>query len=327
MSITVLNGGLLTTIQDLGRHGYQQFGVSVSGAMDPRSAILANLMLGNKRNEGVLECTMIGPQVQFDVPATIAITGGNLSPHINNVPVADYRCISVKCGDILSFGGLKTGARCYVSVAGGLDVPRVMDSVSTDMRAKIGGLEGRKLETGDVILLKKPSKGVKMLPSYWAISSEIEPMDCYPLRVILGPQDDYFTEEGIETFLNNPYTLTPQFDRMGCRLEGEVIQHKQDGNIISDGIAFGAIQVPSEGKPIIMLADRQTTGGYAKIGTVITADFRLLGQLKVGDKVKFEKVTIEEAQEALLALEDSYVMLEQALKFTQLNDLYPSYSI
>lgn len=320
MSITVLDGGLLTTIQDLGRHGYQQFGVSVSGAMDPRACTIANILVGNKRNEGVFECTMMGPKLQFDVATNIAITGGSLFPLINNVPVADYRCIAVSRGDILTFGGLQTGARSYVSVAGGLDLPLVMDSMSTDMRAKIGGYEGRKLESGDMILLRKPSQGVMTMPSYWTISSEIVPMPCYTLRVILGPQDDYFTQNGIMTFLSKPYTLTPQFDRMGCRLEGDVIEHVNDGNIISDGIAFGAIQVPSEGKPIIMLADRQTTGGYAKIGTVVTADFQILGQLKVGDKVRFVQVSVEEAQEAYLAQEKSYGMLEKALKLAQMED-------
>ena len=297
--ILVNHPGVLTTVQDLGRFGYQQFGVSASGVMDPRSMKLANALVGNPEDEAVLECTMMGPELFFEEPEVIAITGGNLQPALNGVPVDSYRAIAVDAGQTLRFMGPRTGLRAYVAFAGGLDIEPVMGRRSTHMKAKIGGFQGRKLEKGDVLSLRAPKITLKNMEAR-AMAPEFVPAPEYTLRVILGPQDDYFTEAGIQTFLSEQYTLTPEFDRMGIRLDGPVIEHKEGGDIISDGIAFGAVQVPSAGTPIIMGADRQTTGGYTKIATVITADFRILGQLKAGDKVRFAKVSIGAAQEALL---------------------------
>ena len=312
MSITILNPGVLTTVQDMGRFGYQQFGMSVSGVMDPRSTSVANILVGNEEGEAVLECTMMGPHICFNKPACIAITGGDLGPTLDGVPIDNYRAIAVRTGQVLRFTMMKSGCRAFIAFAGGLDIPLVMGSRSTNMKAGIGGYQGRKLAKDDVIAFRSPGAEPKNIGNRYT-SPEFTPRAEYTLRVLLGPQDDAFTESGIQTFLSGVYTLTPEFDRMGCRLEGEVIEHIKDGNIISDGIAFGAIQVPSAGKPIIMLADRQTTGGYTKIANVITADFRILGQLKAGDKVRFEKVSIREAQEALLAQRASMRTLRNAL--------------
>ena len=318
MSITILNPGMLTSVQDLGRIGYQQYGVSVSGVMDPRSASIANILVDNDEGEAVLECTMMGPHLRFDAPNIIAITGGDLGATLDGQSIDTYRAVPVNAGQTLRFtmlrtGGLqrgdtvkfcltmlRTGCRAFVAFAGGLDIPVVMGSRSTDMKAKIGGYQGRKLQKDDVIAFRAPKTDLKNL-GVRHISPEFVPRAEYKLRVVFGPQDDAFTELGAMTFLSSVYTLTPEFDRMGCRLDGELIEHIKDGNIISDGIAFGAIQVPSAGKPIIMLADRQTTGGYTKIANVISADFRILAQLKAGDRVRFEKVSITAAQEALLA--------------------------
>lgn len=300
MSITVLNPGLLTTVQDQGRVGYQQFGVSVSGVMDPRSAALANILAGNDQGEAVLECTMMGPQLQFDKATVIAITGGDLGPTLDGKPVPNCQAVAVKAGQVLKFAGPKAGCRAFVAFAGGLDIPVTMGSRSTYMKAKIGGFQGRKLEKGDVIGFRAPVETLKRMEDR-TLRPEFAPKPVYTLRVVMGPQDDYFTDAGIDTFLSETYTVTPEFDRMGCRLDGPVIAHKEGGDIISDGIAFGAIQVPSAGTPIIMLGDRQTTGGYTKIAAVITADFRVLAQLKAGDKVRFVKVPVEYAQGLLLA--------------------------
>ncbi len=312
MSITVLSPGLLTTVQDLGRTGYQQFGVSVSGAMDPRSCTIANLLVGNPGNTGTLECTLMGGEYRFEVATHFAIAGGDLSPILAGNPIHTYRCYHANPGDTLKFAGIKTGTRCYLAVAGGLDLPLVMESQSTDLKAKIGGFQGRKLEKDDVLPLKQPDQSVKNLPTR-GISPEVLSRPVTTLRVVLGPQDDYFTQEGLTTFFSQTYTLTAQSDRMGCRLEGTSISQPGDGNIISDGIAFGGIQVPKEGKPIIMLADRQTTGGYPKIATVISADFRLLGQLKAGDQVNFLQVSVQEAQSALHNQVASLKLLEGIL--------------
>ena len=297
---TVLNPGVLTTVQDFGRIGYQQFGVSVSGAMDPRAMRFANLLVGNPENEAVLECTMLGPQLQFDEATIIAVTGGNLGPTLDGQPLKTYCAYKVNAGQTLRFAGLRSGCRAYIAFAGGLDIPEVMGSRSTYMKAKIGGFKGRKLEKGDAIGFRDPKSELFNLDKR-NLTPEFVPRDVYTLHVIMGPQDDMFTEEGIKTFLSETYTVTPEFDRMGCRLDGPEIAHKNGGDIISDGIAFGAVQVPSAGKPIVMLADRQTTGGYTKIANVMTADFRILAQLKAGDKVRFEKISVAAAQEALLA--------------------------
>lgn len=312
MSITVLHPGMLTTIQDQGRTGYQQFGVPVSGAVDPRSAAVANILAGNEEGEAVLECTLMGPQLRFDEPAVIAIAGADLGPTLDGVPMDNYRAVRVGAGQVLRFTGPRCGCRAFIAVAGGLDIPEVMGSRSTYMKAKIGGLKGRKLEKEDVLDLRAPGTEPKALEGR-SIAPEFRARAEYTLRVVLGPQDDAFTAAGIETFLTGVYTVTAEFDRMGCRLEGPEIAHETSGDIISDGIAFGAIQVPSSGQPIVMLADRQTTGGYTKIANVISADFRILGQLKSGDKVRFEKISLSAAQEALLAQRVSLRLLRHVL--------------
>lgn len=313
MSITVLNPGLLTTVQDAGRVGYQQFGVSVSGAVDARAVAMANIILGNPDDEAVLECTMMGPQLRFDAPNCIAITGGDLQPMLDGQPIKNYAAVPVAAGQVLRFKGPKAGCRAYIAFAGGLDIPVVMGSRSTYMKGKIGGVEGRKLQKDDVIPFRAPQAQLPNMSRRF-IAPEFIPRSVYTLRVIMGPQDDAFTPAGIDTFLGETYTVTPEFDRMGCRLEGAEIGHISGGDIISDGISFGAIQVPSSGKPIIMLADRQTTGGYTKIANVITADFRILAQLKAGDKVRFEKITVQQAQALLLSYRKALVTLRSAMK-------------
>lgn len=312
MSIEVLHPGLLTTVQDLGRTGYQRFGVSVSGAVDPRSAAVANILAGNPDGEAVLECTVLGPQLRFDAPAVIAVTGADLGPTLDGVPVENYRALRVQAGQTLRFTGPKCGCRAYLAVAGGLDVPEVMGSRSTYMKAKIGGWQGRKLEKGDVLPLRAPETEPKALENR-ALAPEFRGRSEYVLRVVMGPQDDAFTPGGISAFLSGVYTVTPEFDRMGCRMEGPEIKHIGSADILSDGIAFGAVQVPDSGQPIVMLADRQTTGGYTKIANVISADFRLLGQLKSGDRVRFEKISLAAAQEALLAQRASLRLLRHVL--------------
>ena len=313
MSITVLNPGLMTTVQDQGRIGYQQVGVSVSGVMDPRSAALANILVGNDEKEAVLECTMMGPHLQFNQANCIAITGGDLMPTIDGKPVPNYTAIKVEAGQVLKFTMPKAGCRAFIAFAGGLDIPEVMGSRSTYMKAKIGGMEGRKLQKDDVIGFRAPKAELKNM-NFRSMASEFVPRKEYTIRVVLGPQDDYFTDAGIQTFLSQVYTVTAEFDRMGCRLEGEAIAHKEGGDIISDGIAFGAIQVPSSGKPIIMLGDRQTTGGYTKIANVISVDFRILAQLKQGDKVRFEQVSVKFAQDALLTQRAALKTIRNALE-------------
>ena len=312
MSIIVQNPGLLTSVQDGGRIGYQQFGVSVSGVMDPRAMKIANILVGNEENEAVLECTMLGPQLRFDADNVVAITGGDLGPTLDHQPVENYAAFIVRAGQTLRFTALRSGCRAYIAFAGGLDVPLVMGSRSTYMKAGIGGVGGRKLQKDDVIGFRAPNPDVCNLAQR-RVAPEVAPQREFTVRVLLGPQDDLFTDDGIRTFLSRTYTVTNEFDRMGCRMDGPIIEHKNGGDIISDGIAFGAIQVPGGGKPIIMLADRQTTGGYTKIANVITVDYPIIGQLKGGDTVRFVETSIEAAQEELLAERAALTVLKTAL--------------
>ncbi len=299
MGIRVLKGGMLTTVQDLGRTGYQSQGFSVAGVMDVRSFKIANLLLDNPENEPVLEFTLIGPTLEFTSATIIAITGGDFQPTVNDEPVPMYTALYMNKGDILKFKSARTGSRGYIAFSSYLDVPVVMGSRCTNLKSKIGGFKGRKLQEGDYMNFRIKRR---YLPFF--LSRKLELPDVHEfekdetvLRVVMGPQDDRFSKQGIETFLNSEYTVTSDFDRMGCRLEGPYIAPKDSSDIISDGIAFGSIQVPSHGKPIILLADRQTTGGYAKIATVASVDIPKLVQRKTDHKIRFQPITVQEAQE------------------------------
>lgn len=302
--IKIDNPGLMTTVQDLGRYGYQQYGVLVSGAMDHVAARLANILAGNDDNEGLLETTIMGLKIEFISSAVIAITGGDLQPALNDKSIAMNKSVPVNAGDCLTFRGMKKGCRSYIAFSGGIDVPVVMGSKSTFLKAQIGGYEGRALKAGDILNIGELKTfmsdiaGREIAENFYEYGSSI-----VELRIVLGPQDDAFTEKGIETLFSNEYTVTNNCDRMGYKLEGEKIQHKDGADIISDGIAMGAIQVPSKGTPIIMMADRQTTGGYTKIGNVITADLPKVAQAKPGDKIIFKKSTLEEAHNLIKGLE------------------------
>ncbi len=299
MGIRILKGGMLTTVQDLGRTGYQSQGFSVAGVMDVRAFKIANLLLDNPENEAVLEFTLIGPTLEFTSATIIAITGGDFQPTINGDPAPMYTAIYVNKGDILKFASARTGSRGYIAFSSYLDIPVVMGSRCTNMKSKIGGFKGRKLEAGDYIGFRIKRR---YLPFF--LSRKLEPddydQDEATVRVIMGPQDAVFSRQGIETFLSNEYTVTSDFDRMGCRLEGAFIAPKETSDIISDGIAFGSIQVPSHGKPIILLSDRQTTGGYAKIATVISVDIPKIVQRKTDHKIHFQAITVEDAQKLYL---------------------------
>lgn len=310
MGIKFANGGFLTTIQDMGRVGYQEAGMSVSGAMDQRSAALANILVGNDENEGVLEVTLMGPMMEFTADNTIAVTGANLGPKLNGKDLPMYQAVAVRKGDSMNFSGMFSGSRAYLAVAGGFEVPVIMGSKSTNLKSKVGGFEGRKIGAGDEIPFTAPKVSLpnmgkrKLTPDDFTADENI-------LRVVMGPQDDCFTKKGIETFLSETYTFTNESDRMGCRCEGEVIEHKDGGDIITDGIAFGAIQVPSHGKPIIMMADHQTTGGYTKIAGVISVDLPKVAQSRPGYKVHFKKVSIEEAQKLYVAQIEEFKALKE----------------
>lgn len=299
MGIRILKPGLLTTVQDLGRTGYQSQGFSVAGVMDQRSFKIANLLLDNPENEPVLEFTLIGPTIQFTSPTIIAITGADFQPTINDKPVPMYTAIYVNRGEILKLGSARSGSRGYIAFSSYLNVPVVMGSHCTNMKSSLGGFKGRKLMAEDYIGFRIKRR---YLPFF--LSRTLDPDDFSSnketLRVVLGPQDEKFTADGIKTFLSEEYSVTSEFDRMGCRLDGPFIASKNGSDIISDAICFGSVQVPAHGKPIILLADRQTTGGYAKIATVASVDIPKLVQRKTDDKIRFKAISVEEAQQLIL---------------------------
>lgn len=292
--IELLNVPSLTTIQDLGRYGYQKFGISVSGVMDEVSARLANYLVGNHDNSPLIEFVLKGPTIRFHSSAVFAVAG-NVEVRLNGLPIEPWQSHWAKRGDVLEIGTLNSGVYGYIAFAGGILCDKILGSCSTYLRAKLGRAlkQGDKLKLGYAILTGKEGRVLpKMFIPKYSNESEI--------RVILGPQLEHFTEKGIETFLSSTYEVTPNSDRMGYRLEGPEIEHSEKGaGIITDAIPLGAIQVPANGKPIIMLADRQTTGGYAKIGVVVRVDVPKVAQTRVGGKLRFKAITVKEAQELL----------------------------
>jgi antagonist of KipI len=291
--VKVHKSGLQTTVQDLGRSGYQQFGISPSGAMDPYSLQMANLLVGNPLGEAGLEVAILGPRLEAMTDVSIAICGGDLQPMVNKKEVCMWKSFALRKGDMLTFGKVDSGARAYIGFAGGIDVPIVMGSKSTFINGAMGGYNGRALEAGDVLYGKPFVRKNRFLhndyiPEYKA---QLE------IRVILGPHLEKFQPGTIERFLSGEYSVSPQSSRMGFRLQGPGLSHIDGADIISDAIPAGGIQVPSNGQPIILMADRQTTGGYARIATVISVDIPQLAQAMPGTKIRFAEITIEAAQE------------------------------
>lgn len=299
MGLRIIKGGMLTTVQDMGRIGYQSQGFNVGGVMDLRSFRIANLLLDNPENEAVLECTLLGPTIEFTSDMIIAITGGDFRPELNDDPVPMYTAIYVKKGDILNVGAARTGRSCYIAFSNYLQIPVVMGSRSTNLKCRLGGFKGRKLEDGDYIGTR--IKRRKYLPYFLSRTLPLHEFDqsVHTIRVIMGPQDDHFTRKGLEAFLQTEYTVTSNFDRMGMRLDGAFIDTRQGADIISDGIALGAIQVPVHGKPIILFADHQTAGGYAKIATVASVDLPRLVQSRMDDRIRFTAIRVEDAQKLI----------------------------
>lgn len=318
MGVEILRPGALSTVQDKGRRGFLSQGIQESGACDKYSMKLANLLAGNleePETAAVIEFTLKGGEIRFTSDEIIALTGGDMKPCINGIPVPIFSPILVQTGDILSMELVVSGLRTYMAVYGGVEVPLVMGSRSTNLKCRIGGLEGRALLEGDhlesgkdLMQFKKIAKRLKGNEKLAAVG-EKEPWmrhsstpyrfygeDCMVLlRAVMGPQENAFTELGLNTLIRNPFRLSTDCDRMACKLEGEPIEMKNGADIISDGIVEGSVQISSSGLPMVLMADHQTTGGYAKIATVISTDISALAQLKPGEWVAFQYVTPGEA--------------------------------
>jgi antagonist of KipI len=298
-AIEVIDGGMLTTVQDLGRLGYQRYGVPTSGALDLFSLRAANRLAGNRDDAAGLEMTLLGPRLKFLVPATIALTGADLGARLDGQLVPRWQSVLVHAGAVLTFAAPRDGMRAYLAVAGALDVPVVLGSRSTYTRSKLGGVEGRPLKAGD--LLHVCGDRPVVLGGALRLPEACQPAygHAHVLRVVLGPQDDRFTARGIDTFLSSTYTVAPQSDRMGYRLTGPSIEHLRGPDIVSDGTPLGAVQVAGDGVPIVLLADRGTAGGYAKIATAIGPDLPRLAQALPGDTVTFVRIDLEAAYAAV----------------------------
>lgn len=295
--VTVIKPGLLTTVQDLGRRDYRIFGVSVSGVMDSVSFRLANILVGNELIEAALEVTLLGPRLEFQADGVIAITGADLTPTLNNLPIPMWKAHRVQKGDVLNFGACQYGARSYIAFAGGIQVPKVMGSRSTYVRGGYGGIEGRPLKAGDQIPIGYSRFHYSQLHGRRIRPSEIPDFKRErPIQFILGPHHQEFTNKSLEEFVNSVYLVTNDSDRMGYRLQGPKLTHINGADIISDFITIGTIQVPGSGQPIVHMADCGTSGGYTKLGVVIGVDIPYLAQRKPGDHIRFEPVEIDEAQ-------------------------------
>jgi biotin-dependent carboxylase-like uncharacterized protein len=299
-ALRIIEPGPLATIQDLGRYGYQDRGVPVSGAMDGFALRAGNLLVGNEQNDAAVEITLGGLRAEFLGDLHFAVTGGDFEARLNGEAISNWVSHIAGRGDVLTLDSVRFGCRGYLAVAGGIDVPLVMGSKSTYLRGGFGGLEGRALRRGDIL-----GCGSAPWPPIPEIAADLLPKyrDQPVLRVVLGPQDDLITEEGVAAFFSSPYQVTERADRMGCVLSGPTISHNKGADIISDGTIGGAVQVPGNGQPIVLMADRQTIGGYVKIATVVSFDLPLLAQLLPGSMVRFTAVSVFEAREIHLKQE------------------------
>lgn len=314
-ALSIVGAGMFSTIQDLGRYGYRRFGVSLSGAVDPLSMAIANALVGNAAGEAAVEMTLTGGEFLVEAEhCRIAVAGAELAFRINGA-AAIYRAHDLVGGDRLRFATARAGMRAYLAVAGGFDIAPVLGSCSTHVRSRMGGIEGRKLAAGDRLPLRSEAR--PDTPAL-ALPAAHRPEFGGAIHVMLGPQADAFTEAGLQTFLSGAYQISIKADRMGCQLDGPPVQHKDGFNIISDGIVPGSVQVPGHGRPIVLLADCQTTGGYPKIATVIAADLRKIGQRRPGDRIDF--AVVDEAEALRRAVAERRILEEITTRFLPASD-------
>lgn len=295
-AIRILEPGPQSTVQDLGRPGQLRSGIPPAGPIDHHAFVLANRLVGNADGAAALEATLIGPRFTVDGPCAIAVTGADMPLTVDGQEAPAWTTLRLRAGATVRLGPARAGVRGYLAFAGGLDVPPVLGSRSTYLRGRLGGVHGRALRKDDVLRLgqaaEPPIREVGR-PARPALGGEPT------IRVVLGPQADRFTAEGIAAFLGGPYEMLPQSDRMGARLKGPRIGHVRGHDIISDGIALGSIQVPGDGQPIVLLVDRQSTGGYTKVATVCSFDIGRIGQVKPGQHLRFQAVEVTEAHRLL----------------------------
>jgi KipI family sensor histidine kinase inhibitor len=306
-SITILRPGLFTTIQDSGRWGQQASGVPVSGPMDMMSHRVANALVGNDRTAATLEATLVGPEIRIETGAYIAVAGADLTARLDGQDLPLHRPVRCRAGSVLRFGERRSGTRAYIAFGGGIAVPQELGSRATHALCGLGGLSGRAIAAGDRLPL-----GADTAVSPWRVVSVPSPRvdGGARLRVIPGPQLDHFPEDALDILQRTRFVVTPQSDRMGYRLSGGRLPRIEGREMISDAAFTGALQVPPSGDPILLMSDRQTTGGYPQIATVISADLPITGQLAPGDWIEFQVCTRYEAMSALIAQEGAILALQ-----------------
>lgn len=312
--LEVMKPGLSTSIQDTGRIGYQKYGIPTAGAMDTFAHRIANLLVGNPEEAATLEIMLMGPRLKFLQDAVIAVGGADLSAAVDGEPVCPWKSFRVYTGQILSFGKPVHGTYAYLAISGGFYAETVMGSKSTYAQANLGGIEGRILQKGD--RLSAEDKNLKSIRAgRYLKKTDIPNYEQHrPIRVITGPDISAFSDTIYQQFLQESYRITEQSNRMGYRLEGKALSHVDKADIISDAVLPGTIQVPANGQPIVLLADRQTTGGYARIATVIAADIPQLVQKKIGAEVRFLSVPLERAHADYLAQQRYFKILRTAVR-------------
>ncbi|HLX46438.1 MAG TPA: biotin-dependent carboxyltransferase family protein [Bryobacteraceae bacterium] len=300
--IQVQSPGMFTTVQDLGRFGYGPLGVSPSGAADPIALRLGNLIVGNPQSAAALEMTILGGTFVFPEGGVVALAGSDFGPTVDGAAVRTWAAIEIRPGQTLRTGPTRSGARCYLCVAGGIEVKLLLGSASTHILTGLGGFEGRPLKKGDVLVTGKPFNQPRAVPR--SILEKLQPRKT--LRATVGAQTGWFSTASVARFYESAYIVTEDSNRMGLRLQGAELETPHSGQMTSEGVSLGAIQVPAGGQPIILFVEQQTTGGYPKIANIISADMPSIGQLRPRDEVRFEFVTPEIArnlireQEALM---------------------------
>jgi antagonist of KipI len=301
----VLHPGILTTVQDLGRPGFARYGVAPSGALDGFALRVANLLAGNPEDAAALETAVMGLRLKALRDVVVAVTGADLKPIRGREPLAMWRSHRIRAGEVIAFPGPAGGMRSYISVSGGIDVTPVLGSRSTNLTSGFGGVAGRALRKGDILRRTVVENELRFAGRAFEPARVPEYPSRWRLRVVWGPQDDQFAEDGRQTFVTGIFRVSPDSDRTGIRLKGPAVSRHPglSESIISEGVIAGAVQVPGDGQPIIILAET-TTGGYRKIATVISADLPLLGQIMPGNEVAFSAVTLNEAVQALRESEE-----------------------
>ncbi|WP_340015392.1 biotin-dependent carboxyltransferase family protein [Paenibacillus sp. FSL K6-1318] len=334
MSIEVIRPGLLSTIQDEGRTGYRRYGIHPGGVMDTFAARAANVLVGNSRHAAVLEMTMTGPELRFQESQLITLCGADLTATVDQLPVPLWRPVLVRAGSVLKFGQCRHGLRGYLAFAGGITVPEVMGSRSTDLKTALGGLEGRALRVADLLSTGEPSdeaqvwmqrmekhaeksdQGRRIIAPAWFLSERERP-DYYGqpvIRVIESKDSSLFSEASLGKFYAEKYVISSQSDRMGYRLQGSRLELDQPLDRLSEAVTYGTVQVPPDGQPIILMADHQTIGGYPVIAQVARVDMPILAQAKPGTRIAFKQITHDQARQLYMEQERNMQLMDKLIR-------------